>query len=353
MALVLLSLLGVVAVAVVWWKTQQSTGAGLGIRYAVPQSISPEARAIYEKLAPMVALAAATRHAPRTVEEFAAQHAAAEARAEASNRPLLQKLGVSVAEMQLGGIRLLELRPANYQDDGTLVIYVHGGGFVLGSANSSAGLPAMMARATGRRMLSVDYTIAPQARWPQAIDQVMAAYQALLKDGHSPKSIGIVGESAGGNIAAASVLKLRDQGVELPAAMVLLSPGLDLTMRSDTWTTLAAADPVLSDAASLEAAFELYAPGADRTNPYISPLYGDFGKGYPPVLLQAGTREVVLSDSVRLHRALKAAGIEATLDLYEGMPHVFQGYMRDTPEQKASFEEQRRFWLRHLTPTAR
>jgi acetyl esterase/lipase len=301
----------------------------------------------------MVALAAATKSAPRSAEEFAALRVEEETRADASNGPLLQKLGVSVSEMQVGGIQLLELRPPNYQDDGTLVIYVHGGGFVLGSAKSSAALAAMMAAATGKRMLSVDYTIAPQARWPQAIDQVTAVYQALLKQGHAAKSIGIVGESAGGNIAAASVLKLRDQGMELPAAMVLLSPGLDVTMRGDTWTTLSAADPVLSDPVSLEAAFELYAPKADRTNPYISPIYGDFSKGYPPLLLQAGTKEIVLSDSVRLHRALRAAGIEATLDLYEGMPHVFQGYMRDTPEQKASFEEQRRFWARHLTPVAR
>lgn len=324
-------------------------GAEAGIRYSVPRSVSPQAHAIYERLIPLVAARNAAQGVPRTLEDFAALRVKEQAEAESRNAPLLKKLAVSAVETQFDGVGVLDIRPADLQDDGTAVIYVHGGAFVLGSARSSAGLAALLAASSGTRVLSVDYTVAPAGDWRRATGEVMTVYRALRDQGYAARGIGMLGESAGGNIVASSVLQLRDRGQEAPGAIVLLSPALDFNRAGDSQTTLAAADPVLIDLSSLDAALEAYAARADWTHPYVSPVYGDFTKGYPPVLLQLGTKEALLSDSVRLYRAIRAAGGTATLDVYEGMPHVFQAYMADTPEQKAAFDEVRRFWERHLS----
>jgi monoterpene epsilon-lactone hydrolase len=246
---------------------------------------------------------------------------------------------------------VVESTPPQYRDDHTVLLHVHGGGFVLGSAKSSLGGDALMALATGKRILSIDYTVAPRGNWRIVTDQVVAVYKAVLAQGYSAKSIGMFGDSAGGNIVPASVLKLRDQGLPMPGALVLLSPCVDLNLNGDTETTLRDADPAL-DFALNKAFLAAYAAPEDMTNPYASPIYGDFKKGYPPVLIQAGTKELVLSDAVRLYQALKTAGGVAELDVYEGMAHVFQAYMTGTPEQKAAYAESKRWWSSHLVPAA-
>ncbi|MGH8446650.1 MAG: alpha/beta hydrolase [Solimonas sp.] len=326
-----------------------ASGGVLGLRYSVPDGISPAAHAIYARYAPLLAAASLVAKAPHTAKEFAARRADDEAKAVKDMPGQLAALGVTWSEQRLGGVDVLELRPPNWRDDGTVLIHAHGGGWVLGSARSSAPLASQLAITSGRRVISVDYTVAPQAQWQQVTDQIVAVYRAVLASGIAPRGIGLVGESAGGDIVAATTLKLRDQGLQMPGALLLLSPGMDLAMKSDTWTTLREADPVLSDEDSIRAAIALYVPrAADLENPYVSPIYGDFSKGYPPVLMQVGTREIVLSDSVRLYQAVKNAGGSAVLDIYEGMPHVFVGYMKDTPEQKAAFDTGRRFWATYL-----
>jgi monoterpene epsilon-lactone hydrolase len=318
--------------------------------YYIPPSISPQARAFMEKMLPIVIKAQAARPEARTAADFEERRKQLLAGAEAGNAPVLKALGVSVADAQMAGVGVVETRPPQYQDDGTVLLHVHGGGFVQDSARSAIRGDALMAVKTGKRIISVDYTLAPEGHWPLVTDQVIGVYKALLGQGYPAHSIGMFGDSAGGNIVAASTLKLRDQGVAMPGALVLLSPGLDVTMSSDTWTTLHDADPVLNRDGELKLAFSLYADPADWKNPYVSPLYGDFSKGYPPVLFQAGTKERVLSDSVRMYQELKAAGIDTVLDIYEGMPHGFQGYLMGTPEQTAAYAEMRKFWLDHLVP---
>ena len=262
----------------------------------------------------------------------------------------VKQMSVSTKDLQMAGVGVVDLRPAQYQDDGTILIHVHGGAFVQDSAHSAEPGDALMAVTTGKRIISVDYTVAPKGRWQLVTDQVIGVYKALLAEGHPARSIGLYGDSAGGDIVAASVLKLRDQGVAIPGALVLMSPATDLGLGGDTVVTLRDADPVLNRIEEIRLAFSLYADPADWKNPYVSPVYGDFSKPYPPVLLQAGTKELILSDSVRLYQAIKIAGGEAELDVYEGMTHVFQSYMAGTPEQKAAYAEIRRFWLRHLVP---
>ncbi|MEO7680192.1 MAG: alpha/beta hydrolase fold domain-containing protein, partial [Sphingomonas sp.] len=164
--------------------------------------------------------------------------------------------------------------------------------------------------------------------------------------GADPLRMGLLGDSAGGNIAATTTLLLRDRGVALPAALVLLSPGTDMSGDGDTTTSLAHVDYL--DQRTRELTRNIYAPGADLANPLISPVMGDFTRDYPPVLFQVGTRETLLSDSVRMHRKLRDAGRSSRLELYEGMPHVFQGLLADTPEGRAAWHEMAEFWAEHL-----
>lgn len=321
--------------------------------YYLPPSLSPEARAFLEKMLPVVLKAQAARPVARTAADFQARRQQLLQGVEERDAALLKQSGATATELRLAGVPVLEVKPPQYRDDGTVLIRVHGGGFVQDSVRSALGADVLMARTTGKRIVSVDYTVAPEGRWPLVTDQVIAVYKALLAQGLVPHSIGLYGDSAGGDIVAASTLKLRDQGLPLPGALVLMSPAADLTTGGDTFVTLGDADPVLTRPDEVRAAFALYADPADWKNPYVSPIYGDFSKGYPPVLIQAGTKERALSDSVRLYQAIKTAGGEAELDIYEGMPHVFQFYMTDTPEQKAAFAEIRRFWIKHLTPEGR
>ncbi|MDB5365330.1 MAG: Alpha/beta hydrolase fold-3 domain protein, partial [Rhodospirillales bacterium] len=231
--------------------------------------------------------------------------------------------------------------------DGTLLLFVHGGGFVVGSSRSSLRDIVQVADATGRRVISIDYTLAPRGQFQLVTDQVTAVYKAVLAEGMKPNRIGMFGGSAGGNIVAAAALKIRDQGLKLPAGLILLSPATDLTGAGDTRVTLGNADPALRPS-QIQPGIDAYAPPAEQKNPYASPVFADFRKGYPPTLIQGGTKELLVSDMVRLHRALRQAGRDCDLELYEGMPHGFPALMMNAPEGKEAMAEQVAFWNKHL-----
>lgn len=317
------------------------------LRNYVPSTISPEAAAVYEDYRAFIL--APPPPPPTNAAEFEALYQAGEPRGLTRAAEVARMLGPAIANIEMGGSKVVEVRPGGYRDDGTVIIHVHGGAFALGSAHSNLPVPIMLAAATGKRMLSVDYTVAPKGRWPLVTDQVVAVYRAVLAQGIKPEGIGMTGESAGGNIVLASILKARDQCLPLPAGAMLVSPLTDLGWEGDTRTTLAEADPVLRPR-QIEPCLEAYADPADFRNPYVSPVYGDFGKGFPPLLIQGGTKESLLSDMVRLHRAVRAAGGDSRLELYEGMPHCFQVAMADAPEGREALAEQVDFWTRHLRP---
>ena len=155
------------------------------------------------------------------------------------------------------------------------------------------------------------------------------------------------GESAGGGLVAGAVLKMRDLGIALPGALVLWSPWADITAAGDSYGTLSKAEPFLT-AAGLQASADAYASRADQKNPYVSPVYGDFSRGFPPTLIQGGTKEIFLSHFIRLYQAIDSAGGEAKLDLYDGMPHVFQIIGPDSPEGKLALAKSARFMAAHL-----
>ncbi len=252
------------------------------LRDVIPPDVSPEARAIYEKLLPPVIARRKDLKIPHTLAEFDARNAAIVAGCTPGADATIKAMGVATAERRLGGVGVFETTPAQFKDDGTVLIRVHGGGFIQGSAHSSAAMDAVMAKALGRRILSVDYTLAPRGKWNTVTDQVIAVYKAVLAQGYKPENIGMFGDSAGANIVPASVLKLRDQGLPMPAAVLLLSPCVDFTRNSDTEATLRDADPVLWNQDDMVAGLSAYADPADWKNPYVSPIYGDFTKDFRP-----------------------------------------------------------------------
>jgi monoterpene epsilon-lactone hydrolase len=248
----------------------------------------------------------------------------------------------------MGNASVIDIKPNGWLDNGKVLVYTHGGGYTQLSANSTLGGALEVANTTGIRVISIDYTLAPFSKWNQTTDQVLSVIRDLKdKQGFSMNDIAMFGDSAGGDITLGSVLKMRDVGIGLPAAVVVFSPNTDLTLKGDTVTTLKEADPVLN-ADAVEILVSTYADPSEYMIPYVSPVYGNFSEGFPPTLIQVGTKEILLSDSVRLYQALDQAGIPVKLDVYEGMPHVFQGYLSNIPESKIAISKVNDFLKEYL-----
>jgi epsilon-lactone hydrolase len=287
-------------------------------------TISPQARGVIEFLQTL-GFKQIKAPAAEDLAGWKALHDANEKALEEPNRMVLGQLGATLKDDTINGVRVLDIRPKGWRDDGRVIVYVHGGAFTLFSARSMAGLGALVAQAAGMRVISVDYTTAPAFNWKGIQAQVGSVITGLVTGGTPLDRIAVFGDSAGGNLAISAVLELRDAGVGMPAAVLLFSPWADLSNTGDTAITLPAADPTLSYDGLMHGSALAYAGELDLKDPRVSPLYADFSKGFPPTLIQDGTRTILLSTSVRTYRALKAAKADATIDLYEGMWHVFQG----------------------------
>jgi acetyl esterase/lipase len=246
----------------------------------------------------------------------------------------------SVRELAEGEARGYEIVPAGVDPaDRRVYLDIHGGALIMGAGEVCKAMAMSTARTVGARVIAVDYRMPPENPYPAGLDDCLAFYRALLRD-HSPEEIIVGGASAGGNLAAATILRARDEGLPLPAAAVLLSPEVDLTESGDTFFTNAGIDGM----GSLMQANLLYAAGHDLADPYVSPLFGHFAKGFPPTLLTAGTRDVFLSNAVRLHRKLRAAGVPAELHVLEAAAHgAFAG---SSPEEAELDAEVRLFCQR-------
>lgn len=300
-----------------------------------PSTISPQAKAVVSFLQ-STGLKHLNAPAPDDEARWKALHDAQEKALEEPNRLVLGQLGATVTSATVGGVPVLDIRPRGWREDGRVIVYVHGGAFTLFSARSMAGLAALVAEAAGMRVISVDYTNPPAANWQGVQAEVAAVITGLVSQGTPLARMALFGDSAGGNLVLRAVMQLRDEGRGMPAAVLLFSPWADLSDAGDTAITLQQADPTLSYAGFLRNSALAYAGGLDLTDPRVSPLYGDFAPGFPPTLIQDGTRTIMLSDSVRSYRAMRAAKQDATLDLYEGMWHVFQG--APAPEAAAALE---------------
>jgi monoterpene epsilon-lactone hydrolase len=248
--------------------------------------------------------------------------------------------GVPAAEITISGIR-----PRH------VVLYFHGGVYVLGDAFQAAGLAAQIGRRTAAKVISVDYRLAPEHPYPAAPDDALAAYQALLHQGTPPSGIVFAGESAGGGLAVATLVNARDHGLPLPAAALVMSPYADLTLAGATMQTKAAAD-VLMSRENLQARVSDYTSGHDAALGLISPIFADLS-GLPPLLIQAGTHEVLLDDAIRLARQAAIADVQVTLDITPGVPHVFQAYSAILDEAAAALDRAGQFLSAHLASAER
>jgi acetyl esterase/lipase len=226
-----------------------------------------------------------------------------------------------------------------------VVLYLHGGGYGIGSIASHRHLTARLSRAAEARVLSIDYRLAPEHPFPAAVDDAVTAYRWLLGQGFNPSRIVIAGDSAGGGLTLATLVALRDAGVPLPAAGACISPWVDLEGLGESMTTRAALDPMIQREPLLRTA-AAYLGGADPRSPLAAPLYAD-AAGLPPLLLQVGTSETLLDDSVRFAERATAAGVDVTLEPWEEMIHVWHMFADLLPEGQQAIERMGDFIKKH------
>jgi monoterpene epsilon-lactone hydrolase len=311
----------------------------------IPETVSPQAQAFLRTLKDR---RESFRDWPAADDlagwkEFQARQ---EATGKDLSEPVLKRYEPTITERKLGGVPTFDVRPKGWKDNGKILVNLHNSVRVLFNA-VAMGLAsaARSAHETGLRVIAVDHTLAPHAKYDHMSDEVVAAIRALLQEGQRLRDMAIEGFGSGGGLAAAAVLKMRDQGLGMPAAAVLVSPWLDVTLSGDTETTLRDADPNFLYHAESAAA---YAAPKDQKDPYASPVYGEFSKGFPPTLIQGGLKETLLSGFVRFYQALDLAGVPVKLDLYEGMISLFQSRIPDAPESIIARQKIRAFLYQHL-----
>jgi acetyl esterase/lipase len=229
-------------------------------------------------------------------------------------------VGCKIEKVNAGGPEALWVNAAESNDSAT-ILYLHGGGYALGSPEAYAGFTGALSDLSGLRILSVDYRLAPEDPHPAAVQDAVSAYRWLLQQGVPAKSIVIGGDSAGGGLTFATLIALKNNSDPLPAAAFAISPWVDLAVTGETIATKADVDPMITESALYYMA-GLYANNADVRAPLISPLYADLS-GLPPVLIHAGTSEMLLSDSCRMAEALRRASVDCTFKEWEDLFHVF------------------------------
>lgn len=224
------------------------------------------------------------------------------------------------------------------------ILYLHGGGYCIGSIATHRRLAGELGRAAGSRVLSLDYRLGPEHPYPAAVEDAVAGYHFLLDQGFAPGRIGIAGDSAGGGLTVATLLALRDSGTPLPAGAATLSPWLDLTQSGDSQATKAAEDPMVQKA-QLDRFAAAYLGASDASAPHASPLFADL-TGLPPILVHVGTAEVLLDDSLRFGERARAAGADVEVEVYEDMIHVWHAFEAFLPEARDALAKLGAFFRR-------
>lgn len=241
---------------------------------------------------------------------------------------------VPVEAAELAGLEVDWLRPEGARADKVL-LYLHGGAYILGSRHTHRNLASHMAKAAGVTAVLPEYRLAPEHPFPAAIEDAVATYKALLESGFEAGNIVISGDSAGGGLTVATLLSLRHAGAPMPAAAVLLSPFLDVTGSGESAETRADQDPWF-DIKDVAVVARYYCPDENKwTNPLVSPVFANVS-GLPPFLIQVGDDEILLSDSTRFADKLREAGVDVELEVFPGMWHVFQLFVGKMPESRAA-----------------
>lgn len=245
----------------------------------------------------------------------------------------------------LGGIPVTRTR-CEHSDPARAILYLHGGAYIIGSPDTHRGITGHLCVSSGATVYAPDYRLAPENPFPAGLDDAKAAYLALLEDGIQPGQIALAGDSAGGGLALALAMLLRDEGVGVPGAIAVFSPWTDLTHSRLYEPTV---EPMLQKR-WIDKAASLYCAGESRKNPLISPVYGDFS-GMPPLLIQVGSEEILLNDAQRLSAAARRAGIETHLNIYNSLWHVFQVHAGQLDRATEAMEEAGEFIRDRTFPT--
>ncbi len=260
---------------------------------------------------------------------------------------LASDLNLTITRDMIAGVAVHRVVPNDVVLGKGLFIYVHGGAYVFGGGDASVGEGALIAARSGITAISIDYRMPPDDPHPAAVTDLEMVYRALLET-HDATNIGMGGTSAGGGLSMAAVHHFKALGLPIPGALYLGTPWADLTKTGDTMFTLEGIDRVLvTYDGILEAAALLYADGEDLKDPLLSPVYGDLA-GFPATYLVTGTRDMFLSDTVRVHRKLRNSGVEADLNVYEGLSHAEYAFVAGSPEHEATYRELAEFLRRHL-----
>jgi acetyl esterase/lipase len=312
-----------------------------------PAGASDDLRAAIAKT-PQPDIAKHIKHSTFTTrEEWVQSIRAANAGSTRRAKALAERWVVTIKEDKIAGVTVRTVTPADIDpaNENRLFVHVHGGAYVLNGG--SAGLPEAILIANWAKIsvMSIDYRMPPEHPFPAAVDDVVAVWKSLLRD-RPAKSMALGGTSAGGGLTLASTLQFMELRVETPGALWVGTPWADLTKTGDSQFTNEGIDRILvTYDGLLEGAAKLYANGRDLKTPLISPVYGTF-RGFPPTYLVTGTRDLFLSDTVRVHRRMRVAGVVADLNVYEGVSHG--EYMVESPESQQAYGELGAFLLQHL-----
>jgi acetyl esterase/lipase len=252
---------------------------------------------------------------------------------------------VTTSSGTLGGIPVVNVETAGADHTG-VIFYLHGGAYAIGTAASSVALASDLARRAGTRLVTVDYRLAPEHPYPAAIEDAVAAYRGLLDSGVTASAIAIAGESAGAGLAVATLVALRHYGLPQPSGALLMSPWADLTLSGESISGKAAVDPALTPEGLRRRVVDYVAAG-DRRAELISPIFADL-TGLPPLLIQAGSHEILLDDAIRLAARAAAADVTVTLEVTPGVPHVFQAFAAMLDEGDTALTNAGEFLRAHL-----
>jgi acetyl esterase/lipase len=248
--------------------------------------------------------------------------------------------------VEIGGVAGVEVTIQGNEAE-NVILYFHGGVYVIGTATASVPLVGDLVRRAGAKAITLDYRLAPEHPYPAAVEDARAAYEGLLAQGIAPDQIALAGESAGGGLAVAALLALREAGMPLPCCGYLMSPYVDLTLSGESLDEKREVDPLLTPD-GLRTRVPDYVGGADASDPYISPIFADL-RELPPLLIQVGSHEVLLSDALRLAGRAAISDVPVTLDVTPGVPHVFQAYAGLLDEAGAALDRAADFLNAQLT----
>ena len=274
----------------------------------------------------------------------------------ADRRTLMEKVAFRVApdvnvEAITAAGRAAEWLRAPGAASTQVLLYLHGGGYVMGSINTHRALAGELSRAAQATVLLVDYRLAPEAPYPAAVEDAVSAYQWLLAQGFNAAQLAIAGDSAGGGLTAATLIALRERALPQPRAAVCISPWSDLSCTNASYHTRAAADPMIAPA-DVSYLANNYLQGADAKSPLASPNRADLS-GLPPLLIQVGRDEVLLDDAIVLHEAARSVGVDSTLEIWDDMIHVWHAFHPMLPEGKHAIERIGEFLQLQWTGPAR